>query len=267
MGNSFPLKAFRRGKVVTISDDNISLPDYPPLGSGDPLRVTELVMTRASLRTIPFQSNIWCLVNVTKIDLSWNELEEIPLLISRLSHLEILNLSHNKLKAYPAFMCGFKKLISLDLSFNEIEHLEENILLLARLKTLKMEGNANLIWPSKEVCACGKDAIFTEILQRKKEQQNLWKNWKPYYRRDNGVNRTLVEICINVILDCHVDYLKLDSVPPMVKNYLHEAEKYDKPSINLSKCSRCKGFFTNEAIFNTHICKVPPRNQCSNYNS
>lgn len=253
MGNVFKvldrLKKSNDEKVLKISErDSFSLQ------TDDREEVQELVIVDLNIEVIPRE--LCCFTNVTKLDLSKNALEYIDSSITRLTHLRILNLSHNKLSEYPNYMCNFQELSSLDLSCNLLVRLQVELLNLINLKTLKTEGNPTMISPPQDVCVRGKEAIFAELQKREfRRQQNVWKNWKPYYRRDNGINRTLVEICINVILDCDVNYAIMDSVPPIVKNYIRSAEQYDKPPLNLLKCRECLGYFSDEALFDIHICK------------
>ena len=88
---------------------------------------------------------------LTKLDLSFNDLEEVKGLQS-LSHLEELNLSGNKLR-YLTDIRHLSSLESLDVSQNHITHLKDVQMLqyLPDLKVLKLEGNpicsSTLVYP------------------------------------------------------------------------------------------------------------------------
>lgn len=60
--------------------------------------------------------------NIKTLDLSHQNLDEIPEYILELSSLESLNLSHNHLRELPQTIGKLKSLKALDISWNHITH-------------------------------------------------------------------------------------------------------------------------------------------------
>jgi len=79
--------------------------------------------------------------NLRQLDLSNNELTELPRRISKLKKLQYLNLGQNNLTALPDEICNLTNLSHLYLSNNELTKLPEKIGKLKKLKSLLLSGN------------------------------------------------------------------------------------------------------------------------------
>jgi hypothetical protein len=75
------------------------------------------------------------------IDLSDNQIEEIPIEIHQLKSLKMLDLSNNQLKALPKTLTGLNKLEELNLENNQLGSLPPYIYRLRKLKVLNLTGN------------------------------------------------------------------------------------------------------------------------------
>jgi Leucine-rich repeat (LRR) protein len=60
---------------------------------------------------------------------------------NRFPRLNSINLAHNRLRSFPLFLVGCRKLQMLDLSYNLIEELDSEIGKLANLKELSLWNN------------------------------------------------------------------------------------------------------------------------------
>lgn len=81
------------------------------------------------------------LPNLGFLDLSSNEIKELPKAIGRMRKLEILNISDNQLEALPATFVKMRKLQELNASGNHLKALPGNLNRLKNLKTLNLTGN------------------------------------------------------------------------------------------------------------------------------
>ncbi len=82
--------------------------------------------------------------HVTKLDLSFNQLESIPDSISKLTNLQDLNLESNQFRFLPESIGSLTNLKNLNLSFNNLTFLPESIGSLTNLHTLNLSFNKNL---------------------------------------------------------------------------------------------------------------------------
>ncbi|XP_063422489.1 uncharacterized protein LOC134706997 isoform X2 [Mytilus trossulus] len=225
-----------------------------------PREVIKMTITKTELATVP--DSIGRFVNVTKLDLSNNLVDFIPWSIVCLKQLEVLNLSHNKLKALPSTMFRiqgtFPRLTIIDLSYNLFERLPTELLVfenkLKTLKILNVEGNVGLVAPPLDLCMQGIETIYAS-LRKRQNRTDEWARWKPYYEDNFTRLKPLIEICIETIIDSKIDYLSATSVPPIIKKFLTSAEKFQEMlGPNVMKCSTCKRYFTKEAVFDNHVC-------------
>ena len=77
----------------------------------------------------------------TKLDLSYNQLRELPAEIGQLANLTTLNLSLNQLKELPVEITQLANLTTLDLTYNQLRELLAEIGQLAHLTTLNLSLN------------------------------------------------------------------------------------------------------------------------------
>src|SRR5665647_3542694 len=88
------------------------------------------------------KDRVWQLIrdasenNVTKLDLSRNQLTQLPSEIGKLRNLTELSLSHNQLTQIPSEIVELKDLIELDLSWNQLTQLHPEVLKLKNLTCL-----------------------------------------------------------------------------------------------------------------------------------
>lgn len=75
------------------------------------------------------------------LDLSGQDLKEIPKSITKLKNLEYLDISHNQLKEIPFFLTDLKKLAFLDCSHNQITDADIVPSQLKKLKGLNLNHN------------------------------------------------------------------------------------------------------------------------------
>lgn len=81
------------------------------------------------------------ITNLQELDLSLNRIKVFPEWISRYSTLKKLNLSLNKLKKFPIAICQCITLENLDMSNNRIKELPKEILQLSHLTELNLSMN------------------------------------------------------------------------------------------------------------------------------
>lgn len=84
----------------------------------------------------------WECAVLTKLDLSYNEIVELPSQIETLMYLVSFKMRHNHLRRLPVSLWSLKTLTTLDLSNNELEGiLPKELGNLNRLRELGLEGN------------------------------------------------------------------------------------------------------------------------------
>ena len=92
------------------------------------------------LNTIQFSH----FVILKTVDISRNELQEIPLEITKVALLSSLYVQQNKIKNFPDGMSDMLNLRILDASDNCIEYVGDKLEHIPRLDTLNLSGNNNL---------------------------------------------------------------------------------------------------------------------------
>jgi internalin A len=100
---------------------------------------TELDLSWNQLSELP--AEITQLSNLTTLDLSFNQLSELPAEITQLSNLTTLDLRNNQLSELPAEITQLSNLTTLDLSFNQLSELPAEITQLSNLTTLDLSFN------------------------------------------------------------------------------------------------------------------------------
>ena len=195
--------------------------------------------------------------NIRELDMSRNNIVELPWAIIFLKRLNVLNLSDNSIRSLPPVLFRLKSLRSLNASNNKLRILPTDLLLLTNLEELTITGNPEMRSPTNAICSQGKDAIFESLRNRDKAgRQNLWKRWKPYYEDSIQISfvKPLMDLCIDKILDSEIDYISAVYFPPMLKNYISEEQVTAYGLPDLHKCSVCKRHFSNAAFFLDHVC-------------
>ncbi|KAF5420469.1 MAG: hypothetical protein C5S44_08435 [Candidatus Methanocomedens sp.] len=100
---------------------------------------TELDLSGNQLSELP--AEIGQLANITTLKLSANQLSELPAEITQLANLTTLDLSRNQLSELPAEITQLVNLTTLDLSSNQLSELPTEIGQLSNLTTLNLRGN------------------------------------------------------------------------------------------------------------------------------
>ena len=110
------------------------------------LRTLNLSRNALTIEAIP--GNIFSNEELTTLDLSYNQLTEIPEGLLRAKSLLVLNLSHNQLEVLPSqLLLATTDLLHLDLSQNELDALPPQLRRLANLQVLVLSHNRPPITP------------------------------------------------------------------------------------------------------------------------
>lgn len=220
--------------------------------------VTQIVVTQHFLLSnIP--SSIGKFVNLTSVDLASNSLQDLPWSLVYLRHLKILNLSNNRFCSIPPIIGHLTTLEELILKDNDLRSLPTSLVHLKVLKVLQLSGNANMKSPPVDICRKGAGVILM-FLERRLGRSNLWRNYKQHYTEDTGCTqgdfqmKSLLEICVATVLKLKLDYFSWVYLPPPLKRHLHDRSLAEMKAVNLSKCSRCKGYYSTWANFDGHDC-------------
>ena len=100
---------------------------------------TELDLSNNQLSELP--TEITKLANLTTLDLRNNQLSELPTEITKLTNLTTLYLRNNQLSELPAEITQLTNLTWLDLRNNQLSELPTEITQLTNLTTLSLDGN------------------------------------------------------------------------------------------------------------------------------
>lgn len=84
------------------------------------------------------------LPHLSHLNLSCNQVEELPESLGLLFHLEVLLLSHNRLQALPASLTQLDKLEKLDISHNQLQELPADLGTMPALAKLNVCHNKTL---------------------------------------------------------------------------------------------------------------------------
>lgn len=79
--------------------------------------------------------------NISKLDLSNQNLTEFPDEIFKMKNLRSLNISNNKIKTIPSDIKNLKNLRTLDISFNQLDNIYAKICELKNLRILNLNSN------------------------------------------------------------------------------------------------------------------------------
>ncbi|KAI9208832.1 uncharacterized protein BJ171DRAFT_577183 [Polychytrium aggregatum] len=123
-------------KVLTFSKNNITYfsPTLPP-------SLEEVYASGNRLFYVPIPPKISSLVNLRVLDLSSNQLEEIPAEIGQIQTLETVILYSNDLKVFPPGLYQLSSLKLLNMNHNKIREIGPEIADLKTLAELHMEFN------------------------------------------------------------------------------------------------------------------------------
>ncbi|MEM7476761.1 MAG: leucine-rich repeat domain-containing protein, partial [Planctomycetota bacterium] len=99
-----------------------------------------VVLQNSGLRRLPTDI---CkkLKSLRHLDLSWNQLKEIPSSISELTKLQTLRLSGNRISQLPEELCDLENLREIHVDSNELLTLPERIGALSKLQMLQLRKN------------------------------------------------------------------------------------------------------------------------------
>lgn len=223
-------------------------------GHNNPKLVQQFTLTGSPLRSIP--QCLGSFSNISYLNLSGNKIEFLPWSIVLLKKLKHLDLSNNCISVVCPILCYFSLLETLDLSDNSIESLPTDMLNLSALQTINVSGNNTLQSPPPSVCNAGKEAIF-EALRIRQSRKDALANWKPYFKGDNSTKLlSLVQICIDCIIDSEIDFLSAE-IPPIMKTFLAETKTQESSLLpSLFKCSNCERYFSKRHLFDNHDCRA-----------
>lgn len=111
-----------------------------PLALADLTPLHTLTLSHNEVTTFP--ESILTLVNLVRLNLSWNKLSSIPKSISlSLGRLQVLDISHNAFVEFPKCILKLNTLVELYLQDNSIEEIRNDILLLEKLQHLDISNN------------------------------------------------------------------------------------------------------------------------------
>ena len=100
------------------------------------------------------------------LDLSYNQLNSLPLEISQLSNLTELVLHNNQLSSLLPEIRQLSNLTELYLSCNQLNSLPPEISQLSNLTELFLSNNPQLTSPPPEIVEQGIEAIFSYLRER-----------------------------------------------------------------------------------------------------
>ncbi|XP_067681610.1 leucine-rich repeat-containing protein 40-like [Haliotis asinina] len=227
----------------------------------NPQSTVEIIFTDSLVEHIPV--TIGSFHNLTTLCLHDNKLREIPWSLVYLQHLELCDLSSNCLSEISPIMGYIPSLKELYLQDNILTYLPTSLLKLSHLHVLDVTGNRNLALPPISVCIEGKDAIFS-ALSKRNNRVDMYSDVTPWYDEHKLQYQSLdhvkyvsslMQIAVDCILECRLNYLSQTHVPPTLKNFLLRTEESSIKQPHISKCSACGGFFTTEHNFKNHHCK------------
>ncbi len=125
----------------------------------NPTKVYKLNLSRQQLKEIP--KEVYQLVNLQRIDLSYNNISEISKEIGLLKNLQSLDLTKNQIKELPATISLLTHLDECLMGDNLLQKIPDSMLKLKRLTLLELENNKI---PQKELTKLQKAMPKCEII-------------------------------------------------------------------------------------------------------
>ncbi|WP_397193101.1 COR domain-containing protein [Nodosilinea sp. FACHB-141] len=111
------------------------------------LRTGETTLTLPSLNLTTIPVSITKLIHLTVLNLSFNKIRQVPKELCCLSNLKILNLAGNKISELPRELAQLKSLETLNIYSNELTSLPDELNWLINLKKLNVSRNKLLSIP------------------------------------------------------------------------------------------------------------------------
>ncbi|MEE9425687.1 MAG: leucine-rich repeat domain-containing protein [Methylococcales bacterium] len=130
---------------VKINDDEVSISELTKVQLKN---ISLLDLSDNELKEIP--SFLVELENLKHLDLSKNHIKETPEFLSNLKHLKVINLESNQISNFTRNISQLTSLTHLNLASNEIRVLPKHIKSLQNLETLNLGKNAIVVL-SKEI--------------------------------------------------------------------------------------------------------------------
>ncbi|RUS79795.1 hypothetical protein EGW08_012442 [Elysia chlorotica] len=197
---------------------------------------------------------------LTCLQVSGCGLTALPWSLVYLKRLQSLDLSHNRLQSLPGTVCSLTRLASLNLENNRLLVLPSALTRLSLLERLLLTGNESLQSPDYATCQRGLKVIL-EVIAQRGQHVNAWAGCQltgAQHQHDSTDFPSLFSLASNTITTSTLDFLSVPFVPPRLKTFLVERSKFE---ITVAKCQRCRGFFSNSAMLEAHICtgKTVPR--------
>ncbi|XP_065841464.1 leucine-rich repeat-containing protein 40-like isoform X2 [Oscarella lobularis] len=218
---------------------------------------TEQPVTAIQLHSIVEQID----KTATSLTISDCMVMECPVLLGSFHDLTLLNLSHNELTDLPWSIIYLKNLRELDLTDNYLTTVPQNVQHLKNLSQLKLNYNAiaclpvNLLNLPLTVLE-GLPAIKSYLEAKSKRADSLAEWTQPWVNNESARRvESLTDLCVKSILKSRVNFLEAQYLPPLLKSRLARREKQKaKRTLKIMKCSECKRYFTTNDNFEQHNC-------------
>ena len=134
------ISSLQKLEHLTLKKNNVMAIEREQLKGLKCLRTLNL--SRNSLTAKNISSDTFDSEELNTLDLSHNELTEVPEGVGKARCLLVLNLSHNKLEAIPSqLLMNVTDLLNLDVSHNNLEALPPQLRRLTNLQTLVLSNN------------------------------------------------------------------------------------------------------------------------------
>lgn len=134
------ISSLQKLEHLTLKKNNVAMIEREQLKGLKCLRTLNL--SRNALTAHNISSDTFDSEELNTLDLSHNELSEVPEGVGKARCLLVLNLSHNKLEQIPSqLLMNVTDLLHLDVSFNNLEAMPPQLRRLTNLQTLVLSNN------------------------------------------------------------------------------------------------------------------------------